>query len=407
MTQVKPTSGQRLQFATNAIHAGQESDPATGALITPIYQTSTFALDELGVNKGYQYARTHNPTRSALEECLATLENGRFGLASASGLSAVGTVLNLLSAGDHVVVGEDVYGGVYRLFERVLTRYGLKFTYVNARDLDAVEAAINSQTRLVWIESPTNPLLRLADIEAIAGIAHSKGVLLAVDNTFATPYFQRPLDLGADIVVHSTTKYISGHSDVIGGAIVISDDGLYEKLQFHNNACGAVPGPFDCFLILRGLKTLALRMKEHERNAFAVAEFLQDHPAIEAVYYPGLPNHPQFSLANKQMAGYGGVVACVVKGGIEAAKNVVNSTRLFHLAESLGGVKSLICHPATMTHAPIPKEVREQTGIVDGLIRLSLGIEDSRDLIADLDQALAPAAVTRVNSRQRELVSVS
>ena len=409
MTETKTwDSEQRLQFATNAIHAGQEPDPTTGALITPIYQTSTFALEELGVNKGYQYARTHNPTRTALEDCLATLENARYGLASASGLAAVATVLNLLNAGDHVVVGEDVYGGVYRLFERVLTRYGLQFTYVNARNLDEVEAAIGSKTKLVWVESPTNPLLRLADIESIAKIAHSKGVKLAVDNTFATPYFQRPLELGADIVVHSTTKYISGHSDVIGGAIVTSDEALYEQLKFCQNAVGAVPGPFDCFLILRGLKTLALRMREHERNAFAVAEFLQQHPLVEEVYYPGLSSHPQFALANRQMSGYGGVVACVVKGGLEQGKRLVNSTRLFQLAESLGGVKSLICHPATMTHAPIPKEVREATGIVDGLIRLSLGIEDARDLTADLEQALSPNATTRKQAAatDRELALV-
>jgi cystathionine beta-lyase/cystathionine gamma-synthase len=380
------------RFATQAIHCGQDADPTTGALITPIYQTSTFALEELGKNKGYQYARTHNPTRSALEECLASLEGARFGLASASGLAAAATVLNTLSAGDHVVVGEDVYGGVYRLFERVLTRYKLSFTYVNARDLNAIEKAITKDTKLVWIETPTNPLLRLADIPAIADLAHSKGLLLAVDNTFATPYFQRPLSLGADVVIHSTTKYISGHSDVIGGAIVTSNEDLYEQLKFYQNAVGAVPGPFDCFLILRGLKTLALRMKAHQNNALSIAKFLQDHPSVEEVHYPGLPNHPQYGLARKQMTGFGGVVACVVKGGLEAARHVVNNTQLFQLAESLGGVKSLICHPASMTHAPIPKDVREQCGIVDGLIRLSTGIEDSHDLVADLDQALRGVA---------------
>ncbi|HEY9791009.1 MAG TPA: cystathionine gamma-synthase [Candidatus Obscuribacterales bacterium] len=380
------------RFATQAIHCGQDADPATGALITPIYQTSTFALEELGKNKGYQYARTHNPTRSALEECLAALEGARFGLASASGLAAAATVLNTLSAGDHVVVGEDVYGGVYRLFERVLTRYKLSFTYVNARDLNAIEGAINKDTKLVWIETPTNPLLRLADIAAIADLAHSKGLLLAVDNTFATPYFQRPLSLGADVVIHSTTKYISGHSDVIGGAIVTSNEELYEQLKFYQNAVGAVPGPFDCFLVLRGLKTLALRMKAHQNNALSISKFLQEHPSVEEVHYPGLPTHPQYDLARRQMTGFGGVVACVVKGGLEGARHVVNNTQLFQLAESLGGVKSLICHPAPMTHAPIPKDVREQCGIVDGLIRLSTGIEDSQDLIVDLDRALRGVA---------------
>lgn len=380
-------------FSTNAIHRGQAADPTTGALITPIFQTSTFVLEELGKNKGYQYARTHNPTRTALEECIAALEGARFGLASSSGLAAAATVMNLLSQGDHVIVGEDVYGGVYRLFEKVFARYGITFTYVNARDLGQIEKAIQPNTRLVWLESPTNPLLRLADLGAVGALTRSRGLIFAVDNTFATPYFQRPLALGADIVIHSTTKYISGHSDVIGGAIVTSKDELYESLKFHQNAVGAVPGPFDCFLILRGIKTLSCRMKEHERNAFAVAEFLSSHPGIEHVYFPGLSSHSQHDLARKQMSGFGGVVACVVKGGLSAARKTVNSTRLFQLAESLGGVKSLICHPATMTHAPIPREVREHCGIVDGLIRLSLGLEDAKDLIDDLDRALSGSAV--------------
>ncbi len=377
-----------LHFSTLAIHAGQESDPSTGALVTPIFQTATFVLDELGVNKGYQYARTHNPTRTALEECLAALEGGKYGLACASGLAAAYTVTNLLKAGDHVIVGEDVYGGVYRLFEQVLTKYNLKFTYVNARNTSEIEQAITPETKLVWLETPTNPLLRLADLRAIGKITKANDLILVVDNTFATPYFQKPLSLGADIVVHSTTKYLNGHSDVIGGAIVCSDDKLYEQLQFHNNAVGAVPGPFDCFLILRGLKTLALRMREHEKNARAIAEYLEKHPAVEAVHYPGLPSHPQFDLAKSQMTGFGGMVSFVVKGGLEAAKDVVNNTKLFQLAESLGGVKSLICHPATMTHKPIPKEVREHCGIVDGLIRVSTGIEEAADLIADLERVL-------------------
>ncbi len=396
MSQYKNCSStEQLHFSTLAIHAGQDADPSTGALITPIFQTATFVLDELGVNKGYQYARTHNPTRTALEECLAALEGGKYGLACASGLAAAYTVTNLLKAGDHVIVGEDVYGGVYRLFEQVLTKYNLKFTYVNARNTHEVEQAITPETKLVWLETPTNPLLRLADLRAIAKITKANGLVLVVDNTFATPYFQKPLSLGADIVVHSTTKYLNGHSDVIGGAIVTSDEKLYEQLQFHNNAVGAVPGPFDCFLILRGLKTLALRMREHERNARAIAEYLEKHPAVEAVHYPGLPSHPQFDLAKSQMTGFGGMVSFVVKGGLEAAKDVVNNTKLFQLAESLGGVKSLICHPATMTHKPIPKEVREHCGIVDGLIRVSTGIEEAADLIADLERVLAKATSSK------------
>jgi cystathionine beta-lyase/cystathionine gamma-synthase len=405
MSQVKSTTeSQEYCFATKAIHEGQEADPTTGALITPIYQTSTFVLEELGVNKGYQYARTHNPTRSALEECLASLENAKYCLASASGLSAAATVINLLSAGDHVIVGEDVYGGVYRLFEKVFSRYGLTFTYIDGKDINAIESAITPQTKLVWLESPTNPLLRLADLRKVGELTKSRGLIFAVDNTFATPYFQRPIELGADVVIHSTTKYISGHSDIIGGAIITSNDELYEVLKFHNNAVGAVPGPLDCFLALRGVKTLALRMKEHQNNAFAVARFLEQHHGVESVFYPGLTSHPQHELASEQMKGFGGVVACVVKGGIDAARDVVSNTKLFQLAESLGGVKSLICHPASMTHAPIPKEVREPLGIVDGLIRLSVGIEESTDLIKDLDTVL-PKSKSFAVSKERELVT--
>ncbi|MBX9950704.1 MAG: PLP-dependent aspartate aminotransferase family protein [Candidatus Obscuribacterales bacterium] len=405
MSQVKSTTeSPEYCFATKAIHEGQEADPTTGALITPIYQTSTFVLEELGVNKGYQYARTHNPTRSALEECLASLENAKYCLASASGLSAAATVINLLSAGAHVIVGEDVYGGVYRLFEKVFSRYGLTFTYIDGKDINAIESAITPQTKLVWLESPTNPLLRLADLRKVGELTKSRGLIFAVDNTFATPYFQRPIELGADVVIHSTTKYISGHSDIIGGAIITSNDELYEVLKFHNNAVGAVPGPLDCFLALRGVKTLALRMKEHQNNAFAVARFLEQHPGVESVFYPGLTSHPQHELACEQMKGFGGVVACVVKGGIDTARSVVSNTKLFQLAESLGGVKSLICHPASMTHAPIPKEVREPLGIVDGLIRLSVGIEEAADLIRDLDNVL-PKAKTFATSKERELVN--
>jgi cystathionine beta-lyase/cystathionine gamma-synthase len=381
-----------LDFATRAIHQSQGADPATGALITPIFQTSTFVLDELGKNKGYQYARTHNPTRTALEECLASLENAKYGVACASGLAAVSVVAGILQAGDHVIVGEDVYGGVYRLFERVFSRYGIKFTYVDTRQIDLVEAAITPQTKLVWLETPTNPLLRLADLKAVGDLAKAHNLIYVVDNTFATPYFQRPLEFGASVIVHSTTKYLSGHSDIIGGAVITSDEDLYEQIKFTQNATGAVPGPMDCYLALRGIKTLALRMREHERNANAVASFLESHAQVEEVYYPGLASHPQHDLAKTQMSGFGGMVSFVVKGGLEGARALVNSTRLFQLAESLGGVKSLLCHPSTMTHAPIPLDVQARCGIGQGLIRLSVGIEGANDLINDLDQGLDKAA---------------
>jgi cystathionine gamma-synthase/cystathionine gamma-lyase len=378
-----------VNFSTRAIHAGQEADPATGAIITPIYQTSTYVQEGLGKHKGYEYSRTHNPTRTSLEQCLASLEGGKHGLAFASGMAACATVMNLLSAGDHVVVGDDVYGGVYRLFERVLSRYKLSFTYVDARDLKAVESAIQSDTRMLWLETPTNPLLKLADLSALAALARSKKLISVVDNTFASPYFQRPLEKGIDIAVHSTTKYLGGHSDVVGGAIITANDEFHETLRFHQNAVGGVPGPFDCWLVLRGLKTLALRMREHEKNALAVARFLEKHPSIEKVIYPGLPSHPQHALAKQQMDGCGGMVSIVVKGGLERAQKLLQRTKLFALAESLGGVESLIGHPATMTHASIPREIREGRGITDGLVRLSVGIEDAEDLISDLERALA------------------
>jgi cystathionine beta-lyase/cystathionine gamma-synthase len=392
-----------LSFATRAIHFAQDPDAATGAIATPIYQTSTFVLEELGKNKGYQYARSHNPTRTALEKCLASLEGARYGVATASGLAAVSIVASLLKAGDHVICGEDVYGGVYRLFERVLRKYNIEFTYVNARVPAEVEAAVRPETKLIWLETPTNPLLRLADLQAIGDIAKKHKLLYAVDNTFATPYFQQPLKFGADIIVHSTTKYLSGHSDIIGGAVITDREDLYQELQFNTNATGCVPGPFDCFLILRGLKTLHLRLKEHQKNALAVARFLEAHPAVETVYYPGLPSHPQHELAKRQMTGFGGIVSFVVKGGLPAAKSFLHSTQLFQLAESLGGVKSLVCHPSTMTHAPIPKDVQEHCGIVDGLIRLSVGIEDADDLIADLTWGLSAVAAATQN---KQLVAV-
>jgi cystathionine beta-lyase/cystathionine gamma-synthase len=377
-----------MQFETRAIHVGQEPDPATGATITPIYQTSTYTQEGLGRHKGYEYSRTGNPTRSALEQCLASLENAVHGLAFASGLAATSAVLNLLSAGDHVVAAEDLYGGTYRLFERVYRRYGVSFTYVDAREPAHLRAALRPETRLMWIETPTNPLLHLVDIAAAAEIARGAQVPLVVDNTFASPYFQRPLDIGAAVVVHSTTKYIGGHSDLIGGAVLTSDEAIYQAVKFHQNAVGGVPGPMDCWLALRGVKTLALRMREHERNAMAVARFLAEHPAVEKVYYPGLGNHPQHELARRQMSGFGGMVSFVVRGDSAQAEAVLRSTRLFSLAESLGGVESLISHPATMTHAAIAADERARRGITDNLIRLSVGIEAADDLIADLEGAL-------------------
>ena len=361
----------------------------TGAIVTPIYQTSTYVQEGLGKHKGYEYSRTHNPTRTALEQCLAALENGKHGLAFASGMAACGAAMNLLSAGDHVVVGDDVYGGVYRLFERVLSRYKLTFSYVDARKIEEVRAAIRQETRMLWLETPTNPLLKLADLSALSELAREAGLITVVDNTFASPYLQRPLEMGIDIVVHSTTKYLGGHSDVVGGAIVTARDDLFETLKFHQNAVGGVPGPFDSWLVLRGLKTLAVRMREHEHNAMAVAQFLEGHPAIEKVIYPGLASHPQHALAKRQMSGFGGMVSCIVKGGFEGARKLLERTKLFALAESLGGVESLIGHPATMTHASIPKEQREARGISDGLVRLSVGIEDSEDLLSDLEAALS------------------
>ncbi len=377
-----------MKFSTRAIHVGQEPDPSTGAIITPIFQTSTYVQEALGTHKGYEYSRTQNPTRSALEACLASLENGKYGLAFASGMVACNTVMNLLSSGAHVIVGDDVYGGVYRLFEKVLSRYNLSFSYVDASNLKEVATAITPATKMLWLETPTNPLLKLADLSSLAQLAKKANLISVVDNTFASPYLQNPLDFGIDLVVHSTTKYLGGHSDVVGGAIITSCDDLYEQLKFHQNAVGGVPGPFDSFLVLRGLKTLSVRMREHEKNATAVAQYLEKHPAIEKVIYPGLASHPQHELARRQMRGSGGMLSCIVAGGLEGAKKLLYGTKLFALAESLGGVESLIGHPATMTHASIPKETREARGISDGLVRLSVGIEDGDDLIADLRTAL-------------------
>jgi cystathionine beta-lyase/cystathionine gamma-synthase len=379
-------------FATRAIHVGQEPDPATGAVIVPIYQTSTYAQSEVGVHKGYDYSRTANPTRAALEACLASLDSGRFGLAFASGMAAEDTVLHMLDTGDHVVASDDVYGGTFRLFHRVLERVGLGFTFVDATRTQNVTDAITDRTRLIWLESPTNPLMKLIDIAEVAQIAHARDILVAVDNTFASPYCQRPLELGADLVHYSTTKYLGGHSDVVGGALITSNEDLYQRLKFLQNAVGGVPGPFDSWLVLRGLKTLAVRMRQHSANAMQVACFLEQHASVKRVYYPGLASHPQAALAKRQMVGgFGGMLSFEVRGGVEAAREVARRTRLFTLAESLGGVESLIELPALMTHASLPPERRAEIGLDDGLVRLSVGIEEGDDLVADLGEALAAA----------------
>jgi len=380
-----PTSG----FSTRAIHAGQEPDPSTGAVVVPIYQTSTYAQEALGRHKGFEYARTHNPTRFALERNLAALEGGRHGLCFASGLAATQTLLQTLSAGDHVVAGDNLYGGTYRLFDRVLSRFGLTFTFLPTDDDAAVEKAFRPATRMVFLETPTNPMMQLSDIAALSRRAHARGIRVVVDNTFMTPFFQRPLELGADVVLHSVTKYLNGHSDMLGGAIITSDDALGEQLRFLQNASGAVPGPMDCWLALRGTKTLALRMRQHEANAGVLAEFLASHPRVSRVFYPGLPGHPQHALARRQASGFGGMISFIPgDGSLESGRAVFDRFRLFSRAESLGGVESLVCHPASMTHASVPRETRLAMGFADGLLRLSVGIEDCEDLQADLAQAL-------------------
>jgi cystathionine gamma-synthase/cystathionine gamma-lyase len=381
-----------VKFSTRAIHAGQDADPATGATIVPIYQTSTFTQTAIGENKGYDYSRTVNPTRTALERQLAALEEARFCSAFASGMAATSAVCNLLSAGDHVVVGDDLYGGTYRLFSRVLSRYGVAFSYVDMTDLAATRAALRPQTKLIWVETPTNPLLKLIDIAGVAAL-RPPGAVLAVDNTFASPYFQSPLALGADLVVYSTTKYIGGHSDVVGGAVISDDAALAETIKFHQNAVGGVPGPLDAWLVMRGAKTLALRMREHARNAQAVAEFLSARDDVERVNYPGLPAHPQHALALRQMRGFGGMVSFAPRGPAERAFAFVKATKLFSLAESLGGAESLVGIPARMTHGSIPREERERRGISENLVRLSVGIEDAGDLLDDLRQALDASLV--------------
>lgn len=377
-----------MGFSTDAIHAGQEPDPSTGAITTPIYQTSTYVQDELGKHKGFEYARTQNPTRFALEKNLATLERGERGFAFGSGMAATTAVTYLLKSGDHVVASNNLYGGTYRLFENVLTSYGLTFTYVNTGDLGATEAAIRPETRLLFVETPTNPSMIISDLKALAAIARRRGALLAVDNTFMTPYFQRPIELGAHLVVHSTTKYLNGHSDMVGGVVISNDPAASEKLQFIQNAVGAVPGPFDCWLCLRGVKTLAVRMERHNQNGMAIAEWLARHPKIQRVFYPGLKNHPGHELHRSQASGFGGMIAFET-GSLESGAAVLRRTRVFALAESLGGVESLISHPATMTHASVPKADRERVGLTDGLVRLSVGIEDLEDLLQDIQSALA------------------
>ena len=380
----------RAGFATRTIHAGQSPDPTTGAIMTPIYATSTYVQESPGVHKGYEYSRTQNPTRLAFEACIADLESGANGFAFASGMAATATILELLDAGAHVVSMDDVYGGTYRLFERVRRRSaGLDFSFVDMSDLGQLEAALRPETRMIWVETPTNPLLRLVDLEAVAKIAKARGITTVADNTFASPFVQRPLEHGFDIVMHSTTKYLNGHSDMIGGVVVVDDEELAEQLGFLQNAIGGVSGPFDSFLALRGVKTLAIRMQRHAENAQAIAEFLAAHPKVTEVHFPGLPSHPQHELAKRQMHSFGGMVTAILQGGIEESRRFLERCDVFALAESLGGVESLIEHPAIMTHASVPPEIRAELGVSDSLVRLSVGIEDVSDLIADLEQALA------------------
>ena len=376
------------RFETRAIHDGQPSDPRTGAVSVPVYQVSTYEQDGIGKPRGFEYSRSGNPTRQALEEALASLESGKFGLAFASGVAASTAVLQLLKPGDHLVAGDDIYGGTYRLFERVFKPWGIQTSYADATSVAAFDRAITDKTRLIWVETPTNPLLKIVDLRSLAALARERNVQLVVDNTFASPYFQRPLELGAHIVVHSTTKYLGGHSDVIGGAVITSDEDIYRPLKYYQNAAGAVPGPWDCWLILRGIKTLAVRMREHERNALHLAGVLEKHPAIERVIYPGLKSHPQHELAKKQMSGFGGMVSLELKGGFEAVDRFVSRLNVFVLAESLGGVESLVCYPPKMTHSSFSPSERRQRGIGDNFIRLSVGIEHVDDLEADLRTAL-------------------
>lgn len=387
MTQVN-SGDLEFGFGTKAIHAGQPPHGDSAAVMTPIYQTSTYAQRSPGDHTGYEYSRTDNPTRTAYQQCLAALEGGNYALAFSSGLATTDAIIHTLKSGDHVVCCDDVYGGTYRLFERVYKQLGIDFTFVDLTDLSKAEAAFKSNTKILWIETPTNPTLKIVDIEKLSALAKKKGAISVVDNTFMSSYFQRPLKLGADIVVHSVTKYMNGHSDVVGGALITSNDALYEKLKFLQNAVGAVPAPQDCFLVMRGLKTLHVRMQRHAENAAKIAEFLSTHPKVERVVYPGLKSHPQHELAKKQMSGFGGMITFFMKGGLPEARSFLEKVKLFTLAESLGGVESLIEHPAIMTHASVPVEMRKQLGILDNLVRISCGIEDCDDLIKDLKRAL-------------------
>jgi cystathionine beta-lyase/cystathionine gamma-synthase len=378
-----------MKLATKFIHAGAEPDPSTGAIMTPIYQTSTYVQEAPGKNKGYEYARSQNPTRKALEDAYAIIENGKYGLAFSSGVAATDAVIKLLSPGDEVIAASDMYGGTYRLFTKIFEKFGIKFIYVDTSNTENIKSAITKNTKLIWLETPTNPLMTITDIAAVADIAKPNKILLCVDNTFASPYLQNPLDLGADIVMHSATKYLGGHSDLIQGCLVINDTELREKLYFIQKSCGAVPGPMDCFLVLRGIKTLHIRMERHCINGEKIAHYLRKHPKIAKVYWCGFEDHPNYEIAKKQMRDFGGMMSFILKDeSIEAANKVLSSTKLFSLAESLGGVESLINHPATMTHASIPREERIKNGLADGLIRLSVGIEDADDLIEDLEQAI-------------------
>lgn len=381
---------QHMKFATKAIHAGVHPDPATGAIMTPIYQTSTYVQDGVGNHKGYEYSRTQNPTRHALEKNIAAIENGKYGACFGSGLAAIDCVLKMLNPGDEVISTNDLYGGSYRIFKTIFEKYGIIFHFVNMQDVDAVAALVNENTKMIWVETPTNPMMNIVDIEAMAKISKSAGAMLCVDNTFATPYLQNPLDLGADVVMHSVTKYLGGHSDVVMGALVCSDENIANEMYRIQNSTGAVTAPMDSFLVLRGIKTLHLRVQRHCENGEKVARFLATHPKIDKVYWPGFETHPNHEVAKRQMRGFGGMISFNLKGNhLEDALSIVKKVEIFALAESLGGVESLIGHPATMTHASIPKDVREQSGVVDSLIRLSVGVEDADDLIADLTQALA------------------
>ncbi|CAN5398573.1 bifunctional cystathionine gamma-lyase/homocysteine desulfhydrase [soil metagenome] len=377
-----------MGFSTIAIHAGNEPDPTTGAVSVPIYQTSTYAQDALGKHKGYEYARTQNPTRSALEKNIAALENTKFGYAFASGMSATDATLKLVKAGDHVILGDNTYGGTYRLFSRILVNYGIEFDLVDTSDISKVETAFKPNTKMVFVETPTNPVMTVTDLQAVSEIAHAHGAKVVCDNTFMSPYLQRPIDFGVDIVIHSTTKYLNGHSDSIGGFVALNNEEDANWIQFIQNSIGAILSPFDSFLVLRGTKTLAVRMEKHDENGRAVANFLTEHPNVQKVYYPGLVSHPQHELAKRQQKGFGGMVAFET-GSLENAKKVLENVKICTLAESLGGVESLISHPATMTHASVPPESRQRLGITDGLVRVSVGIEDIEDILEDLDQALS------------------